>query len=480
MATEKKMSPKRTVLVVLGLVALAALLSVLNLRVSQASVHSQVTPVALAAGGPASAGIVQITNGTDVSYPTAVTLAVDTEATLRAVWADGGDLHTSISSDSGATWSTAGSPQGDPWKGEADWEGARLRRAHDGSKTWMMAKSVYRIELLYGSEDDGESWTRAGLTIGKSGVPAGLWPSSDDSLWIVFWDWYQAAQSWRVRYIVSTDQGATWSSPANIATSDSDYRIESPSVVETADGAMLVVWNRNHTGLQSSATTDGGSTWSAQSEIPSSHGFQDPSLGIASDGALWLAARGGADEDIWTWYSMNEGVTWTGPSRFTYFSGPDLQADWTPLDGARMGLVWRSNRSGSYQAWFGVPGLREDTNPPPYVSSLDRKPYRDLTSETVVTFSANAEDETGLESVDLICSIDGLAQPPLPMFDDSTHGDRQAGDSEYTAQVDSFPADTDVSCQARAIDTDGNQYTKPDVEEFHVRAAPRKTWFAYW
>ncbi|MBM4430983.1 MAG: hypothetical protein FJ026_11655, partial [Chloroflexi bacterium] len=175
-------------------------------------------------------------------------------------------------------------------------------------------------------------------------------------------------------------------------------------------------------------------------------------------------------EHVYYQTSADSGVTWSGPRRFTSYVGPNHQVAIAAMNDGRMGFVWRSDRSGTWKIWFGAPGLLEDVNPPPWVSWIEHAPAPNPNSDDLVTFRASAQDETGVSSVELVWTLDGVAQPDLLMYDDGVHGDDAAGDGIYGVQHAPLPGGSQVRYRARATDSDGNIYLYPVEKSFQVLA----------
>ena len=85
----------------------------------------------------------------------------------------------------------------------------------------------------------------------------------------------------------------------------------SPALVQTADGKLLTVFVRNGN-LWSRASTDGGATWGAETQIAGCCRY-NPSLARAANGTLWLAYD--RDGDIWYRTSADRGVTWSAETQ---------------------------------------------------------------------------------------------------------------------------------------------------------------------
>ena len=205
-------------------------------------------------------------------------------------------------------------------------------------------------------------------------------------------------------YKTSTDGGATWSAETRLTTG-SDF---APAATVTSAGRVVVVWQR-YDEMWQRTSSNGGVTWSAETRIAGCC-RRKPSM-AAVGGVLWLAYEN--DGNILYRTSANQGTSWSTEESFTRFVGPDDDVTVASLASGKSALVWSSVRSGNSDIWFGIPGEREDVNPPPYVEWIEHRPQCNLDSTTPITFRARALDETDVVSVRLIWTLDGVAQPDL-------------------------------------------------------------------
>ena len=103
--------------------------------------------------------------------------------------------------------------------------------------------------------------------------------------------------------------------------------------------------------------------WSDERRI-TEWGRSKPSLAAVSED-LWLVYE--REGDIWYRTSMDSGTPGRTRRSSHASSGGRLRAS-----GGRAGIRQRrrrlaSDRSGNPDIWFGIPGEREDINPPPYI-----------------------------------------------------------------------------------------------------------------
>ena len=191
-------------------------------------------------------------------------------------------------------------------------------------------------------------------------------------------------------------------------------------------------------------------------------GYQ-PAIAQTSDGKIWVTFKlwESGSYDIWYTTSSDGGATWSDSSQFTRFAGYDEGAAATALSSGHLALAWVSQRSTNHDIWYGVIGLMEDINPPPWLISAENEPVAPGTDQTV-TVRAEVRDESGIEDVQLVWWVDGEPQDMLPMSDDGAHNDYDAGDGVYGAQIGPFPViGSVVEYQIQITDIDGNTVLAP-------------------
>jgi hypothetical protein len=347
----------RVALFIVALALLAVLLATYNLRISRASSGVASVGAPSLAVSSQSSNIIQVTTepgGVAYTSPTVATLSLGPAPRIRAVWVTNQRIRTATSLDGGETWSSASLVQ------ECCWNTPRLHKGGSG-RLWLVAvKSGWPSQVwAFSSSDEGNTWS-PGTKINTGGEYADwpdVWETADSRVWVV---WSSLRGGREIWYRVSADGGNVWGPETQLTSGQvGDYH---PTIAQAADGRIWVVWYRSWgdasaSGLWYRTTTDGGATWSSENQLfGGTPSFEAPSLGIAEDGTMWLSATGAAN--VWYWSSTDNGATWSGPTQFTRFVGRDWGGDWTALGGSQMGLVWASDRTGTFQVWFGVPGLR--------------------------------------------------------------------------------------------------------------------------
>ncbi len=407
---------------------------------------------------------VQVT--TDPANDERPALVQTADGKLLTVFARYGGLWSRSSMDGGATWTDERQITGCcVYNYSLARVGVTLWLAYDVEKLIEIPDPSGGIELLIKNEiwyrtssDGGVTWSAESKFLtdatdsDRESNPT-VYTATDGKLWVVWQS--RRGGNLDLWYKTSPDGGVTWSADARLTTSGEDDH--SPTMTQAPDGRMVVVWSRWDTLWQRTSTD--GITWSSERQIVTRG--HTSSL-AAAGGSLWLAYE--LEGDVWYRTSANQGVNWSAATQFTRFVAGDGAPALAVLTDGTLRLVWHSFRSSNWDIWFGS----EDPNPPPYVEWIAHRPQRNPDSDDVITFAAFALDETGVANVSLLWTLDGVAQPDLPMFDDGMHGDTVAGDGEWSIQHEPLPALRQVTYSACATDTDGNRYCHPGWGSFTV------------
>ena len=398
------------------------------------------------------AGVVQVTTDQADDYSPALVQTADGK--LLTVFVRNGNLWSRASTDGGATWAAetqiAGCCRYRP----------SLARAADGT-LWLTYDRDGDIWYRT-SADHGVTWSaETQLTTDPGGdYDPVIFQAADGKLWVV---WHPIAtgnylhlvqdQCQRRRHLVGRY-------PAH----HRQRRTMRPPPRSTSDGRLVVVWKR-YDELWQRSSSDGGATWSAETQIADWDRYR-PSL-AAVGGDLWLAYEQGGD--IWYRTSTDQGGYLVGRGTVHPFCRAATTAPrpqrWrraaSASPGSRTAAATRT--SGSAAPASGRTSTRRPTS-----NRIEHQPRPNPDSDDTITFRARAMDETGVASVSLVWTLDGVAQADLPMFDDGTHGDDAAGDGVWSVQHAPLPEGSQVTYRARATDTDGNTYRYPGQNSFKV------------
>lgn len=370
----------------------------------------------------------------------------DRSAGAHYIW-----YQTSV--DGGSTWSAPAQFTSDHTD---DYDPAVYEATGKLWVVWFSNRSGSGDLYLKTSTDNGTTWSSdTRLTTDSS---ADRYPDivrAGNKLCVVWTAWRSGnADIW---YKSSVDGGATWSEDTQLTNNASED--STPTIAQAGDGKLWIVWQRSSR-LWYRTSSDGGVNWLPEAPVSAASGYESPDLTVATDGMLWLASD--CTGEIWYQTSADDGASWSAPRGFTRYVGNDYHPGVAAMNNGHVAVVWQSERIGQWTSniWYGIFGLLEDIDPPPWAGWMLHTPGQPLSTE-VMTITMFARDESPGFSVKLAWSKDGVPQSDLSMYDDGTHGDGNAGDSLYGVQIGPFAAGTTVRDQARITDSDGNVILHP-------------------
>ncbi|MBN1889261.1 MAG: exo-alpha-sialidase [Thermoflexales bacterium] len=232
-------------------------------------------------------------------------LAVDRNS-VYAVWKDGrsgsAEVYFNHSTDAGLAWQAADQVVNDA--GAVSDEPA-LAVSGDGMAwaTWRVISGTQSI--LYADKRD-TSWGRDGIVVASSALKQHLaLAAGGDQLYTAWSDSSDIALSYR--------EGA-WSAPIQV--NDEGVAIQTMPVLATGStGNLYAVWSDNrvtNTALYVARSTDGGQSWSANTQVGGSLGAIWPALAVQDAITLHVAWR------------LTEGAVWQA----WYNSSPDGGQSW--------------------------------------------------------------------------------------------------------------------------------------------------------
>lgn len=238
-------------------------------------------------------------------------------------------------------------------------------------KKFRQAQALLYHIFVARSTDGGATWTvlnqgRPVETVGDytQRVPS-LAIDANNSLHLVWYGQDAAsvtADERQIKYVRSTDGGATWSTWQAIApvpgyTNQTLWQ-EHP-IIYAANGKLYIAWQgRDSTYLSDSQikfiqSADGGLTWSAWRNINPATGryFSRPSLVTSPNGnTLYLAAYSGTTaafaQVVWS-FSTDGGATWSAWSAIRTSDQDQRHLSLVVDSGGRVHAVWRQRSTGA-------------------------------------------------------------------------------------------------------------------------------------
>ncbi len=234
------------------------------------------------------------------------------------------------------------------------------------------------------SEDGGETWSTRALSHGDSGISASIAIGPDESVNIA----WRAYDPLGVRFVRSTDHGATFSEPVlvhelstgNITLDNANYRaFILPTLVALPDGTLLLTsGDRTEEGDSEvfvARSIDQGASWNLSRLPTTSAGHQFlPTIAASPDGlavAAWLDQREDARNGSYRLYaalSRDGGISWE-ETAVSSEPGPQTGDESASFIGDYIGVDVVDDRI--YFAW---PDLREDGQSRLYAASLAPDP----------------------------------------------------------------------------------------------------------
>lgn len=352
-----------------------------------------------------------------------------------------------------ATWS----PPVETSTGPGDTVGAVT--APDGTITTVVESYLTGI-MAVSSTDGGATW-QPPVPLGSGGDYAFRSTIGMTSTGLLAIAWVESAADVRSIWIViSADGGDTWSSPTALPTASNDFGVDDPSIGSSSPLGFTVVWKEDFAKL-SSATIDGGTSWSAAvvvSEFMNSYGAGSlVTLGLNTIVVVYQEFNGlTAVFSIQSRRSTDGGVTWepavavngsSGNSVMTAAVSPSagsLVVFWTHLsdaerlyaatstdggstwgaaievsvdsesvryfaaevvDGPMVGIVWHQQSGDAFELYYAeLTAGANSTSTPVLIDSSSALPYERLPTLTdfgatrVATWNVEGETESGYRS----------------------------------------------------------------------------------
>lgn len=235
-------------------------------------------------------------------------------------WIASGGEFCRISVDAGENWASAGIV---PFPGGT----ARLTtpftasRLHVSNGTLVLASNIAipgGVGLyVTRSTDSGSNWSAATILFeATNGAELGIGDccvSTDGTLHAFF------PRLSFIRYRRSTDGGATWSEEVPLV----DVVIGLGSMVCTARGDdVYVAFDMGPYGsrIEVFASHDGGDTWDSVGAVAEVYRREVRGICV-SPTALYLVSWENLENDIFHYYSTNQGVGWSGPDKYEGVTG---------------------------------------------------------------------------------------------------------------------------------------------------------------
>lgn len=196
----------------------------------------------------------------------------------------------------------------------------------------------------------GSSWSSETqlTTDAQNDMNPSIMQAQDGKIWVV-WETDRKLLDEDIYYRVF--DGVSWSDDTALCTAL--YPDKNPSITQTQDGRIWVVWSSIRTGdPELFYKIFDGSSWSAEYQLTSDQNMddEDPAIMQAADGKVWVVwskksrAKNG---DIY--YKTFDGMAWSDDTQLTTDTYDDLNPSITQSMNERIWVTWSSNRKASNQ-----------------------------------------------------------------------------------------------------------------------------------
>ena len=247
--------------------------------------------------------------------------------TLTAVWQrDNGShwiIQSASSTNGGTTWTT---PQDLSATGQDAFR-PQIVSSNDGTTLtaiWERNNGANYVVQTASSTTSGTTWTTPqNLSVaGANAEVPQISSSSDGTTLTAVWQRDNGSHS-IIQSTSSTTSGTTWTTPQDLSASGRNANY--PQIVSSNEGTTLTaIWRRNNGSrdiIQTTSSTDGGSTWTTPQDLSGSGQHADsPQIASSSNGlrltAIWFQYDG-AHDIIQTASSTDGGTTWTTPTNIS-------------------------------------------------------------------------------------------------------------------------------------------------------------------
>jgi hypothetical protein len=305
--------------------------------------------------------IISFNDGVNAENSSAI--AVDSDNNLYVVWPEKNqdikEIHYTISTDGGATWSGQTADHILSFQGDTDANNPAMVVDHNDvvhvvwNQTWQGATT----EIYYSrSTDGGATWSSQTVESivsypdGSHASYPDIAAGPDNMLCVVFKEDPDTSATYDViNASISTDGGLTWTGTSADHPVCRAFRIaDVPHVEIDPDGNIHVTWKGTqdtaspfHYEVYYSRSTDGGATWTGEVadrrisyEEPGDASISNPDMGIDHCGnplVVWNENYIGDYDEIHISVSTDGGVTWSGENQDEIVSFPDSHPAYRPF-----------------------------------------------------------------------------------------------------------------------------------------------------
>jgi hypothetical protein len=209
------------------------------------------------------------------------------------------------------------------------------------------------IEIYYKrSTDKGVTWGTDTRLTNNSAVSE--WPALSVSGSLVYIVWYDNRDgNYELYFKRSTDGGTTWTADSRLTNFSGDSY--NPSI-SAADQIVHVSWYDNRNGnneIYHKRSTDGGISWGADTRLTNNTATSwDPAVSVSGSiiHIIWWDNRDG-NYEIYYKRSTDAGITWGADTRLT-IDNSSSEFPSLSVSGSEVCVTWSDNRDGNFEIYY--------------------------------------------------------------------------------------------------------------------------------
>ncbi len=181
---------------------------------------------------------------------------------------------------------------------------------HKIGMPFIIAPRGGRTHIMH-SDDEGKTWSDPKTLIDTENDDRhATILELDDGTWLCTFFTFRFPHSTQAEYMLSRDEGQTWSDPKPLPGNASAFG--NGSAIQLKDGSIVVAADQHSSkeGIAILRSTDRGETFKLASSVETDHPQYEPAIAQLQDGRLVLITR--PEGNIY--WSSDNGETWTPPA----------------------------------------------------------------------------------------------------------------------------------------------------------------------
>jgi predicted neuraminidase len=232
--------------------------------------------------------------------------------------------------------------------------GSSVASMPDGSimAVWYSgSQEAARDVAIWGSRLVDGQWSKPVVVFDTPDKPEGnpaLFVDRSGKVWMFFVTIHGLGWNWcKIKYIVSTDSGYTWS-PVTILRDRRGWMTRNHPLTLKDGRLLLPLYSENLWATEFMISNDDGKSWQFLAEVKSKPGNIQAAVVELDDGSLYSIMRTGAEKPkgkLWESRSHDGGRTWS-PASETVLPNPNAGADMIRLQSGRLLLAFNNSAYG--------------------------------------------------------------------------------------------------------------------------------------